>query len=196
MTKQRKTIQLSLILIGTILILMTYFLYPKISKKDVAKQTDTEIQKKITGETEGTSYFENLEYKGFYNINNPFLVKSKEAVILEKEPDLVHITSMKVVIEMKDGRVITITSDKGIYNKQTYDCFFRDNVKATDGKTVLNSDNIDLLASSDIAEVYNNVILRSDKGSLIADKIEYDFEKKYYKVSMFNNKKVKVKLTE
>ena len=47
MTKQRQTIQLSLILIGTILILMTYFLYPKISKKDVAKQTDTEIQKKI-----------------------------------------------------------------------------------------------------------------------------------------------------
>jgi len=196
MTKQRQTIQLSLILIGTILILMTYFLYPKISKKDVAKQTDTEIQKKIIGETEGAGYFENLEYKGFYNINNPFLVKSKEAVILEKEPDLVHITSMKVIIEMKDGRVITITSDKGIYNKLTYDCFFRDNVKATDGKTVLNSENIDLLASSDIAEVYNNVVLRSDNGSLIADKIEYDFEKKYYKISMFNNEKVKVKLTE
>ena len=95
---------------------------------------------------------------------------------------------------MRDGRIITITSDKGTYNKKTYDCFFRKNVEATDGKTVLNSENLDLVASRDIAEIYNNVILRSENNSLIADKIEYDFEKKYYKVTMFNNEKVKVKL--
>ena len=67
-------------------------------------------------------------------------------------------------------------------------------MEATDGKTVLNSENLDLVASRDIAEIYNNVILRSENNSLIADKIEYDFEKKYYKVTMFNNEKVKVKL--
>ena len=96
---------------------------------------------------------------------------------------------------MKDGRIVVITSDTGVYNKKTYDCFFVKNVKATDGETVLNSENMDLLASVDTASIYNDVILTSTKGSLVADKIEYDFQTKYYKVSMFKNERVKVKLT-
>ena len=69
-------------------------------------------------------------------------------------------------------------------------------MKATDEKTVLLSDNIDLLATKDAASVYNNVIITSKKGSLVADKVDYDFETKYYKVSMFDDKRVKVKLIE
>ena len=103
-------------------------------------------------------------------------------------------TNMEVTIEMQDGRIIVITSDKGIYNKNTYDCYFQDNVKATDGETILLSENIDLLASQDTAVIYNNVILTDDRGYLLADKVDYDFKTKYYKISMFNDKRIKVKL--
>ena len=64
---------------------------------------------------------------------------------------------MKVTVSMKDGRTITITSDKGKYNKITYDCYFENNVKATDGKTVINADNLDFLANEDFATIYNNL---------------------------------------
>ena len=105
-------------------------------------------------------------------------------------------TNMRVVIEMQDGRSIVITSDKGIYNKRTYDCYFVDNVKATDEKTVLLSDNIDLLATQDAASVYNNVIITSKKGSLVADKVDYDFVTKKYAISMFDKEKIKIKLVQ
>ena len=95
---------------------------------------------------------------------------------------------------MKDGRVIIITSDSGRYNKISYDCFFEENVKAFDGETTLVSDNMDLLSSADVANIYNNVVLTNDKGSLIADMINYNLETKYYKISMYDNEKVKVKL--
>ena len=101
---------------------------------------------------------------------------------------------MKVTIGMDDGRIIIITSNKGTYNKVTYDCFFENNVKASDNETVIFSDNLDLLASKDFATIYNDVLITNENGSLVADKIDYNFETKYYKVSMYNNEKVKVKL--
>ena len=47
-----------------------------------------------------------------------------------------------------------------------------------------------------MATIYNNVRLNSDKGSLQADKIEYNFEKKFYRISMFDDTRVKIKLIE
>ena len=70
------------------------------------------------------------------------------------------------------------------------------NVKATDGKTVINADNLDFLANEDFATIYNNVVLLNDRISLKADKVHYDFQKKYYKISMFNEENVKVKLIQ
>ena len=129
-----------------------------------------------------------------YGYDNNFKVGSEKAYILKAEPDLVYMTNMKVTIHMDDGRIVTISSDRGKYNKTTYDCFFVDNVKATDGETIIVAENMDLLATQDLVNIYNNVFLTNDNGTLKADKVKYDFEKRYYQISMFDNQKVKVKL--
>ena len=138
--------------------------------------------------------FENVEYNGVYSLNNDFKVKSKKAYISNEEPDIVIMQNMKVTIHMNDGRIIVITSDKGEYNKATFDCFFIDNVEASDEETVIRAQNLDLLATSDLATVYNDVLLINESGSLKADKVKYDFETKHYHISMFNNEKIKMKL--
>ena len=191
MTANKKIVQLSLISIGLFLILTTYFLYPKFLKEKVAKYDVTK-----TDTTESTEYntFENVKYQGFYDIDKPYIVKAETAYILINDPDIVHMSNMHVTLEMDDGRMIIITSDNGSYNKRTYDCFFENNVKAVDGETTVMAENIDLLATEDSAIVYNNVFLTNDKGSLRADKINYDFETKYYQISMFSDEKVKIKL--
>ena len=193
MKDKNKITQFILISVGFLLILSTYFLYPKISKDKFAKDKIIEQDATETGEEKNT--FENVEYKGLYDINNPFTVTSEKAQILTTDSDVVYMFGMKVVLYMSDNRIITITSKKGKYNKVTYDCYFIDNVKATDGETIIFADNMDLLATKDTAAAYNNVNITNDKGSsLNADKIDYNFETKYYKVSMFNNEKVKVKI--
>ena len=138
--------------------------------------------------------FENVEYKGVYNIDKPIVVTAEKARVLTEKPDIVFMTNMRVTLHLDDEKIIIITSDKGSYNKITYDCFFEENVKATDGETSILADNLDLLASEDSATVYNNVVLTNDRGSLRADKVDYDFETKYYHVYMFDNKKVKIKV--
>ena len=70
------------------------------------------------------------------------------------------------------------------------------NVKATDGDTKIFSENLDLLASQNTAEIYNNVRVIHTSGDIQADKIDYNFETKNFKVSMFNDKTVKVKVVQ
>ena len=116
-TKDRNIIQITLVFLGLLLILLTYFLYPKVKeRKFIEEKSIIKEESKVAGTKD--NYFENVEYKGLYKINNQFVVKSEEAIISNEEPDIVNMTNMRVVIEMQDGRSIVITSDKGIYNKR------------------------------------------------------------------------------
>ena len=203
MTKEKKIIQFTLLSIGLLLILVTYILYPNIKEKkasfDEKELSENEIfeEGSKTMKDEETNIFTNVEYKGFYNLTNPFSIKSDKARILKEDPDIIYMTNMKATILMKDGKTVIITSDKGRYNKQTYDSFFEENVKATDNETIILSENLDLIASKDIAIIYNDVTITNDeKGSLKADKIDYNFITEFYKVSMFKNKNVKIKIYE
>ena len=195
MKTNRNVIQLSLISIGLVLILGTYFLYPKINKKKFIENKSIVDTQTTTEEIE-ENLFKNVEYKGVYGLDNSFVVKSSQAEISDDEPNIVYMNNMHVILSMKNGKAINITSDKGRYDKVSYDCFFVGNVKATDDKTIIFADNLDLLSSDDYAIVYNNVSLNIEEGLLRADKIHYDFVKKLYRVTMFDNKTVKIKLTK
>ena len=190
-------VQLILISIGLLLFVLTYLFYPNIKNKNKLSKDQRIVEdiEKITGQTQSTA-FEKLEYKGLYDFNKPFKVKSEKAYIFNEEPDIVYMDQMQVILNLSDERVVIITSDKGRYNKRTYDCFFEQNVKATDENTKIYADNLDLLATINSVEIYNNVIINYPTANLLADKVNYDFETKYFKVSMFSNKTVKMKVVE
>ena len=260
MTANRKIVQLSLITIGALLILATYFFYPTIKESKLGVETSKEkinVQEEIkileekqqtlidqiqekkeylssggvlkkgtlenlqidlqktssslaekksalekhekvtsTDNVDGSDVFENVEYKGFFKIDSPFTVKSKKARITAEDPDIVHLSEMSVTLYLKNGKDVVITADEGKYNKTSYDIYFVGNVVGRDGETIITSENLDLLASEDIAIIYNNVRLNSNKNSLQADKVEYDFETKFYRISMFDDTRVKIKLIE
>ena len=164
--------------------------------KDALEKLQTDLQKTSSSLTEKRSALEkeekfskidedksntflNVEYKGIYNYDKPFTIISEKAYIGSDEPDIVYMTNMHVTLYINDKSTVHYNeSDKGSYNKLTYDCFFEDNVKATDGKTIILSKNLDLLATEDSAVAYNNVYLTNDNGFLRADKVDYDFETK------------------
>ena len=216
MTNRRLMVQIILVFLGFLLIYTTYYFYPEFKEKKVVKERtlderktkkqkdmddidktgndvsviDKDVEKEI-------NRFEEVTYKGVYDLNKSFIVKSESASILDNEPDIVYMNNMEVNIYMNDGRIVTITSDKGSYNKYTYDCFFEENVKATDGEIIILSKNVDLIASEDTASVYNNVVIKNKNNFLKADKVDYNFETKIYHVSMFDkNRKVKGKLVQ
>ena len=194
MKKQQQKMQVVLIFIGFFLILLTYFYYPYMEKNKLLKDQSTREDLEKTIEDAHITAFENIEYQGLYDLDKPFSVKSEKAHILDEEPDIVYMTNMNVVLYLKDERIVRIISNRGRYNKATYDCFFEEDVRATDGETKIFSENLDLLATENFVKIYNSVKLNHSTGSLRADKIDYDFETKYFKVSMFDDSVVKMKV--
>ena len=194
MKKKQQKIQIALISIGLFLIISTYFYYPLMKKVELVKDQlqQKELEKNITDDKR--TFFENVEYKGLYDLNKPFTIKSEKAYILNEEPDIIYMNTMHVRLYLNDGRIVNIVSNKGSYNKRTYDCFFEDEVKATDGKTNIFADNLDLIATKNFVNIYNNVRLNDPAASFQADKVDYDFETKHFKVSMFDDTAVSMKV--
>ena len=196
MKKKQRMVQLALISFGLLLFVLTYLPYPNLKKDKILKdQSVNKDSQKVENIDQSTS-FENLEYKGLYNLDKPFRVKSKEAYILSQEPDIVYMKNMHVILYLSDNRVVEITSLRGRYNKENHNCFFEQDVLATDGDTIITAKNLDLLATKNIMKVYNDVNLDNATGSLQADKIDYNFETKYFKVSMFDDKAIKKKVIQ
>ena len=196
MKKKQRGVQFVLVSIGLLLLILTYFYYPSIKKDKLLKdQSVNKDFQKVDDRDQATS-FENLEYRGLYDLDKPFKVKSKEAYILNQEPDIVYMKNMYVILYLSDNRIVEITSLKGRYNKENYNCFFEQDVLAVDGETIITAENLDLLATKNIMKVYNDVNLDNATGSLQADKIDYNFETKYFKVSMFGDKAIKMKVIQ
>ncbi len=192
----QKRITFILIFVGVLLILFTYF-YPNIKENKSIVKND--IEKDLTDSAEelkeNTTFFENLRYEGLFNLDKTFIVQSEKAYIDNKEPDIVHMTDMHVILYLEDGRTVNITSDGGKYNKINYDIFFNKNVYATDGETKIFSEYLEMLGNESTVKIYEDVNINYSTGSsLSADKIEYDFETKYLKVSMFDDKRIKMKV--
>ena len=194
MKKKQRRIQLVLISIGLLLFVLTYLYYPNIVKDKLFKDQSVNKDFEAVGTEDQITVFEDIEYRGLYDIDKPFKVKSETAYILNKEPDIVYMKNMHVILSLNNGRIVNIVSDKGRYNKTTHDCFFVQNVKATDGSTKIYAENLDLLATENSAEIYNNVNLDYATGYLLADRIDYNFETKHFKVSMFDDKAIKMQV--
>ena len=122
--KKQQRIQLFLFFAGVILIVLTYFYYPNTQKEEHIDENlvQKNIDKDLTDEQSNT--FENVKYKGLYDFDKSFTVEAEKAYILSEESDVVYMSNMHVVLYLSDGRVVNILSDKGKYNKATYDCFF------------------------------------------------------------------------
>ena len=196
MKKKQRRVQFTLVSIGLLLFILTYFYYPSIKKDKLLKDQSVNKYFQKVGDIDQSTSFENLEYKGLYDLNKPFRVKSKEAYILSQEPDIVYMKNMYVILYLSDNRIVEITSLKGRYNKENYNCFFEQDVLAVDGETIITAENLDLLATKNIIEAYNNVNLDNATGSLQADKINYNFDTKHFKVSMFSDKAIKMKVIQ
>ena len=193
MKRKQQKAQLVLISIGLLLILLTYLYYPYMNKNKL--QDDQFVQKdseKTLNDAQST--FENVEYEGTTSAMQRFSVKSESAYILDKNPDLVFMKKMRVELYLKDGRIVTIISERGKYHKESHDCWFEENVVADDGETKIFANNLDLLATENFVKIYQQVKLIHPTGTLQADQVDYDFETKYFKVSMFDEKTVKMKV--
>lgn len=185
--KKLKLIQLSLLLLGIILIFFTY------TNKNTNNQAfdDIEtIEKKNTSNEEiddEYNVFYNIEYSGIDLSGNRYMLRSEEAKSKKLEQEIINMKGVTAFFYFKDDTILEIKSKFGIYNNKTLDMKFSQEIQANYRNSVLNANNAEYLNSKGSLKISGDVSLVDTKGKLSADILFFDLKKQSLDIESSNN---------
>ena len=129
--KKLRIIQLSLLLFGSLVIFFTYTNKNEITNQRIlTKESQEKVRDQISNQNEKEDVFYNIEYSGLDLSGNRYILKSKEAYNDRSNQELVNMRLVEAFFYFKNGSVLKISSEKGIYNNKTLDMVFNNNIKA------------------------------------------------------------------
>ena len=179
-------IQLTIFLVASFLLYHTY--------RDKNEKTEDVVKVKPERDS-NTNSFNDIEYSGFDLNGNRYTLNAGVADFKNETPENVNMKKVLANFYLKDGTVLQVTSDVGLYNNITLDMEFIENVEATyltntlfSDKLIYTNTNSKLLASGN---VHGESI---EKGKFFADKVEYNLVDKTLNFSMIGKKKVNMKI--
>ena len=191
MANKRKLIQLTLILVGFLIIFFTYF--SNVEKKQTLKETKKEQIPQEESIEEGINKFENVEYEGIDNSGNRFVIGSKYAQFEKERPEVINMENIKCTFFFKDKTVLTIIADTGTFNNITNDMNFSDNVRMDYLENVLFSDRALFNNYENQLLVAGNIRGSGPQADLEADELDFDLNTKNLKISMYSDERVNIK---
>ena len=189
-----KFIQISLLLLAFFLIFFTYFFNLKkkqpFTNLDQIKTVKPDKQK----EKVAVNTFFDVQYSGFDKNGNRFVTGSKYANFEIDRPNVIRMEQVLCTFSFKDGTILTIVSNYGIYNNVTDDMEFTENVKMNYLENVLFSEKANFFNVKNQLLIEGNVKTTSPEGKLQADKLDFNLDNKKLKISMYNDEKVNIKV--
>ena len=181
MTERKKKliiIQISLLIIGSLIILFTYSdLNFSDKEKIITTETQKRVDEQLKNESQDGDIFFNIEYSGLDLAGNRFILKSKEAFNKKASQEIVHMKFVEAFFYFKDGTVLKILSDRGIYNNKTLDMNFDGNVIAKYEGTELFAQKAEYSNSKSFLMISNEVKVNDYRGTMFADKLFFDIKK-------------------
>ena len=194
MTERKKKliiIQISLLIIGSLIILFTYSdLNFSDKEKIITSETQNRIDEQLKNEPQDGDIFFNIEYSGLDLAGNRFILKSKEALNKKASQEIVKMKFVEAFFYFKDGTVLKILSERGIYNNKTLDMSFDGNVKAKYEGSELFAQKAEYSNSKSFLIISNEVKVKDYRGTMFADKLFFDIKKQTLNIASTKNENV------
>ena len=195
------------IILGTSFIILFFslltFQYFKSSneKKIVEKKKIELVEKenlKIDEEKiESSNIIEDVSYSAKDIKGNEYFLKANEGIIDQNESNFIFLKSVKAIMNLKDLKLVEISSDFGKYNIKNYDTIFSKNVIISYLDNIITGDYLDFSLDKNLMMISKNVVLKNKKSTLQADVVEVNIETKDIKIFMYEeNKSVNIKSIE
>ena len=186
--KKLRLIQFFLLFFGLLIIYLTYYNKEiQIDQKIISKTTEKKTKANISQEKD---LFFNIEYSGFDLQGNRYSLKSEEAYFDELNPEIVYMRVVDATFYFKDGTILYVKADNGIYNNKTLDMKFEQNVKANYMNSELFAEKAEYSNSESFLSIYENVRINDIQGNLIADKLLFDITSQKLDITSFSNGKI------
>jgi len=190
----QKKIFIQLFLLSIIFIISISFYQFFIRDFDDSAQNITKNSVSNIPSKKGFNQLENISYDTQDLNGNRFSLQSKFAELDEKQSEMVLMSKVNGYIYLKDSELITITSNKALFNNLNFSTNFYGDVSIVYGDHLINSKKLDLFFDKKIVTIFDNVIYKNLNTSLQADKIDIDLITKDAKIYMLNkSKKIKIK---
>ena len=165
-----------------------------IEKEKVVKLVENENIEILNEKIESLNIIEDVSYSAKDTRGNEYFLKAREGTIDQNESNFIFLKSVKAIIDLKDYKLIEISSDFGKYDINNYDTIFSKNVIITYLDNIITGDYLDFSWDKNLMLVSRDVILKNNKNSLQADVIEMDIEKRDIKIFMYeDSKKVNIR---
>jgi len=189
-TKKLRLVQISLFLLGALIIFVTYKDNSNLSKNSFVSKEIREKVNKQKNISNSSDIFYNIEYSGLDLSGNRYVLKSKEAVSSKSNPDIIKMKSVEATFYFKDDTFLDVVSDEGKYNNKTLDMTFTKNVEANYMQSKLYANKAEFSNSLSYLTITENVIVEDIRGTMLADSLLFDIKKQTLQIAAFNDDKI------
>ena len=190
--KKLRLVQLTLLMLGILIIYTTYYNKKlNLDKKIISKKTEEKVKKQTTDKKlEKGDVFFNVKYSGLDLNGNRYILNSEEAYLDDLKPEIVYMKIVHATFYFKNDTVLNIWSDNGTYNNKNLDMKFEKNVKAKYLESDLTAEKAEYSNSKSYLTIYENVRVDDVRGNLVADKLLFDIVEKKLDITSFNEGKI------
>ena len=185
-------IQIFLFLSGITVLFFTYYdKGPSDNEPTFVKQKFKSADKDNENQEENSKdIFYNIEYSGIDFAGNRYKIKSKEAINDQSNLDVVNMKYVEAVFYFKDNTLLKIFSNKAIYNNNTLDVKFENNVRAEHNNSKLFAENAEFSSSKEFLIISEKVKIIDSRGSIKADKLLFDLKNQTLDITSFEQNKI------
>tara|TARA_B110000971_G_scaffold167484_1_gene171684 strand:- start:953 stop:1573 length:621 start_codon:yes stop_codon:yes gene_type:complete len=196
--KTKILLQLILFFFTLLIVLITFNIYFNNNDGDIENLST--LQKKsenILGGVDSKNNKENLIKDIYYiskdNSGNTYEISSKEGKIDVQDPSIIYMTDVTAKLLFIDTDPINISSSYAMYNNESYETDFYENVNIRYPKHNIKTNNMNLSTEKNLATLNGNIFYKGLDMELLADKVEIDLITKVSRIFMDNKyKKVKI----
>ena len=189
--KQLRFIQIFLLILGSLVIIFTYFDRERHSNEQIiSKENQEKIKNQLRKDDKEGDIFFNIEYSGLDLAGNRYILKSKEAFSEKSDQKIVNMTSVEATFYFKDGTILNVWSEQGVYNNKSLDMKFSGNVKAIYEGSKLFAQKAEYSNSKSFLTISEKVKISDARGTMIADKLLFDIKKQTLEIASFTDNKI------
>lgn len=140
-------------------------------------------------ESSQNNIIRNLEYNINLSNGNKYFITAESGVLsYNNNIETVDMTNPIAEITYTDNTLITISSNKAIYNNNNYNSFFRENVKINYSNNLIYADKMNLNFIENKIIIFENVKYIGPYGKLKTDNIGIDLLTKEIQIYMDSEK--------
>ena len=186
-----------ILLVFTLLIILTtfniYFNNDDDKNLSILQKKESSTLGDVSSNNDKDNLIKDILYLSKDNSGNTYQISSEEGKIDNLDRSIIYMTIVTAKLLFINTDSIDITSGYAMYNNETYETEFYENVNIRYPKHYIKTENMNLSMEKNLATMTGGVFYKGLDMELLADKVEIDLITKDSRIFM-NNKYKKIKI--